>query len=130
GPLMKQAKFIADSVKKVMQSALDINSPSRVMKNEVGKWIPQGLALGIEENAKYITDAMNKVSDMIMTTTPEIALGAYGINHPDIMLSSGRLANSSVTNNNNRSYSPQINNYFTRDESTPSEVARKNKQQQ
>ena len=35
-----------------------ISSPSKVMANEVGKYIPEGIALGIEQNAGVVTDAM------------------------------------------------------------------------
>ena len=35
-----------------------ISSPSKLMRDEVGKWIPRGLADGISENAKYVDDAM------------------------------------------------------------------------
>ena len=35
-----------------------ISSPSKVMANEVGRYIPEGIALGIEQNAGAVTDAM------------------------------------------------------------------------
>lgn len=55
-----------DAATKVAQSALDaiksffgIASPSRLMQLEIGPYIPQGLAIGIEKNAGYVTDAMD-----------------------------------------------------------------------
>lgn len=42
---------IVDGVK----DALDINSPSRVMKKEVGRWIPPGVGEGIEEEMPNCT---------------------------------------------------------------------------
>lgn len=55
-----------DAATKVAQSALDaiksffgIASPSRLMQLEIGPYIPQGLAIGIEKNAGCVTDAMD-----------------------------------------------------------------------
>ena len=55
-----------DAATKVAQSALDaiksffgIASPSRLMQLDIGPYIPQGLAIGIEKNAGYVTDAMD-----------------------------------------------------------------------
>jgi phage-related protein len=39
-----------------------ISSPSKVMANEVGRYIPEGIALGIEQNADVVTDAMEDLS--------------------------------------------------------------------
>lgn len=39
-----------------VKDALDINSPSRVMKKEVGRWIPPGVGEGIEEEMPELYD--------------------------------------------------------------------------
>lgn len=44
------ARRIVDGFK----SALSIGSPSKVMDREVGRWIPAGVASGIEKNAKVV----------------------------------------------------------------------------
>jgi len=76
--LMATTKRIADSIKATMQSALDINSPSRVMREEVGRWIPEGIALGIKDNAKSVYKELeNMAGKMIMPASPEQALGAF-----------------------------------------------------
>lgn len=49
-----------------------IASPSKLMANEVGKYIPAGIAMGIEKNTKPITDAMHDITDMTET--------AFGMN--------------------------------------------------
>lgn len=52
-----------------------IKSPSKVMADEVGKWIPEGLAEGIEDNVKPVTDAMNDLTDLTTgTMTSELAM--------------------------------------------------------
>lgn len=52
-----------------------IKSPSTVMADEVGKWIPAGLAEGIEDNVKPVTDAMNDLTDLTTgAMTSELAM--------------------------------------------------------
>ncbi|WP_342512250.1 tape measure protein [Sporosarcina sp. FSL K6-1522] len=74
--LMATARRIADSIKATMQSALDIHSPSRVMRDQVGKMIPAGIAVGIKDNARMVYNELeNMANKMIMPATPEQALG-------------------------------------------------------
>lgn len=49
---------LVDGAKK----ALDINSPSKVFAKEVGKWIPDGIAVGITDNAKSALKAVKNLS--------------------------------------------------------------------
>ncbi|SHI01759.1 tape measure protein [Virgibacillus chiguensis] len=82
GRVMSTARSIANSVASTMKSALRIHSPSRVMKDDVGRWIPEGIALGIKDNAKSVYDEINKLSSaMVMTSTPEVALGTNRMAH-------------------------------------------------
>ena len=39
-----------------------INSPSKVMADEVGKWIPEGIAVGIDKNAKSVLGSMRDLT--------------------------------------------------------------------
>lgn len=48
-----------DSIVDKMKSVLSIGSPSRVMADDVGRWIPAGIAVGITGNASAVTDAMS-----------------------------------------------------------------------
>ena len=41
---------------------LKIESPSKVFANEVGKWIPEGIAVGIADNAKSVLGAMKDLT--------------------------------------------------------------------
>lgn len=52
--LMNIAKSALDSVKRFF----GIKSPSRVMADEVGRYLPLGIAQGIEKNASAVQDAM------------------------------------------------------------------------
>ena len=44
------------------KNALGINSPSKVFADEVGKWIPEGIAVGITKNAKSALKAMKNLT--------------------------------------------------------------------
>ena len=74
--VLSTARSIANSVASTMKSALKIHSPSRLMRDDVGKWIPEGIAMGIKENAKTVYRELDKLSEnMILTSSPEQALG-------------------------------------------------------
>lgn len=82
--VMATASNIAASVASTMQRALRINSPSRVMKDDVGRWIPEGIADGIDDKAHVVYDALNSMTgSMMKMTTPEAALGTsnIGVSH-------------------------------------------------
>lgn len=72
--ILKLCSGALDAVKKFF----GISSPSKVMANEVGKYIPEGIALGIEQNADVVTDAMEDIkadalsaaATMDISTTP------------------------------------------------------------
>ena len=66
--LWNAAKSIAKSALKAIKSALGIASPSKVMRDEVGKWIPSGVAVGIQANTKPLTDAMHSLSGLTTDT--------------------------------------------------------------
>lgn len=56
------AKGILDG----MKSALGIHSPSTLFRDQVGKFIPQGIAVGIEADTDKALEAINEMSDSIM----------------------------------------------------------------
>lgn len=63
------ARRIVDGFK----SALSIGSPSKVMDREVGRWIPAGIASGIEKNAKVVRDQVQAL------VGPDLTEGLPGI---------------------------------------------------
>lgn len=74
--VLNTARGIANDVTRTMQSALRIQSPSIVMRDEVGRWIPEGISVGIEEHAGLIDRVLNNMSqEMVKVSSPEIALG-------------------------------------------------------
>lgn len=62
--LWTAAERLAKKALNAMKSALGIQSPSRVMREEIGKWIPAGVAVGIQANTKPLTDAMHDLSSL------------------------------------------------------------------
>jgi len=66
GALWSAARSIAQSALNAIKSALGIASPSKVMRDQVGKWIPSGVAVGIEANTKPLTEALHDMS--VLTT--------------------------------------------------------------
>lgn len=76
GSVMATANSIAERVKATIKSALDIHSPSRAVRDEVGRFIPQGIAVGIEADAGVVEKSMLRLKEsMMIDTRPEIALG-------------------------------------------------------
>jgi len=54
---------IARSAWNSIKSFFGIASPSKLMKNTIGKYIPMGMAEGIDDNAKFVTDAMQNMAE-------------------------------------------------------------------
>lgn len=61
----KKIKGFGDSVVKGLKDFFGIKSPSRLMADEVGKFLPEGIAVGIDKNAKSVMSAMK---DLTMNT--------------------------------------------------------------
>jgi phage-related minor tail protein len=105
--LYNKAAEIASKIKKTIKKALDINSPSRVMRDEVGKWIPAGIADGIEGNLGVIGKSVNRMSAAMKPDMPELNGG--GLSAPQ-----------SITH----SPSITIQNMSVRDDSDIKKIAR------
>lgn len=62
GALWDAASSVASSALDAIKDFFGIASPSRVMRDEVGRYIPAGLALGIRQNTGEVADAMDELS--------------------------------------------------------------------
>ena len=60
------AKTVAETALKEAKAALSIHSPSKLMRDEVGRWIPEGIAQGISDNMDSASDAMGQVGTYAM----------------------------------------------------------------
>ena len=75
--IWQAAKNAASNALKAAKEALGIASPSRVMRDEVGKFIPSGLAVGIEANTKPLTDAMHDLTAITVgSVSPDLFIEA------------------------------------------------------
>lgn len=61
--LTSAAKEVAKSAYDSAKSYLKINSPSKLFRDDIGSAIPEGMAVGIEDNTDYVTDAMKGLAD-------------------------------------------------------------------
>ena len=64
--------IVKDTIKKVgnkivggIKSFFGIKSPSKLMRDEVGKFLPQGIAVGIEADTDKALDSIDKMNDEI-----------------------------------------------------------------
>ena len=105
--LMAQVNRIANSIKETIQSALDINSPSGVMRNEVGRWIPEGIALGIKDYAHIAEREATRLSNQLMIATPEQALGTSRMRYSGGL--AGNISNSSVSTDKSKKMENNVN---------------------
>lgn len=62
GAVVDAVKNLASSVVGAAKKALDINSPSRVMEDKIGKWIPLGIAEGMDEYSTAIDREMDSIA--------------------------------------------------------------------
>jgi phage-related protein len=80
GKIAEAAKSAAKSALDSAKSFLGIKSPSKVFEKEVGKWIPAGIALGIEKNSSVLTKAMDDITAMTTNGfTSSIASNRYAV---------------------------------------------------
>ena len=72
GQLLDAAANAAGNALDWMKKKLGIHSPSRVFRDEVGKWIPAGIAVGIEAEGDTIQDALDLVSNGLSFDTGDL----------------------------------------------------------
>ena len=107
GSVASAAASIAGAAVSAARSTLRINSPSKVFRDQIGRAIPEGMAVGIDKFSYYVDDSMTGLSkDVIdagkaladrVSFTPESALGLTSSIGPSF--GAGSVSNSSVTNN-------------------------------
>jgi len=75
--IISAAQSAARAALNAAKRFLGIASPSKVMRDQVGKFIPEGMAIGIEANTKPLQDAMHGLSELTTSTAQaDIARGA------------------------------------------------------
>lgn len=66
GWIKEKIQGFGDAVLSSIKSFFGIHSPSKVMKDEVGRWLPEGMAVGIEANTSSVTDAMDDLGKSVI----------------------------------------------------------------
>lgn len=66
GWITDAARSVAQKAKDAAEDLLDINSPSRVFRDEVGLMISKGLAIGIDKGAADAIDAAERLSKDVL----------------------------------------------------------------
>ena len=82
--LKSKIKGFVGDVTGWLKKFFKIGSPSKLMRDEIGRWLPEGMAVGIDRNAKSVLSSMrNLASDTLgvardgLTTTGRV-LGTTG----------------------------------------------------
>lgn len=63
--VINKVKSIGNSIKNAFTKFFKIASPSKLMRDSVGKFIPQGIAVGIEANTDSALDSIDKMNNEI-----------------------------------------------------------------
>ena len=66
--LFNAMKNIASKAVNAAKSALGIKSPSRVFAKEVGKYIPEGVSVGIQANTDSAIDSVKKLANSLVAS--------------------------------------------------------------
>lgn len=102
---MENVKGFFSGVLDGVKGALGIHSPSKVFADEIGKWIPKGVAVGIDANADSALKSMKNLSAELVATAR------------------GGLTNASTSLNSSGSMGGVVNN-FTQINNSPKPLSR------
>lgn len=81
GSVAAAAASIASSAVAAARSTLRINSPSKVFRDQVGRAIPEGMAVGIEKYGYYVNDSMTDLANKTIESGKKYTDG-FGFNLP------------------------------------------------
>lgn len=76
GEVVDAVKGAAGKISGAFKDFFDIHSPSRLMRDEIGKQIPAGIAVGITDNQKEAIKAANGLSDRVSSAFDGVVQGA------------------------------------------------------
>ena len=126
GSVAAAAASIAGSAVAAARATLAINSPSKVFRDQVGRAIPEGMAVGIEKYGYYVDDSMTDLANKTVESGKKYTDG-FGFDLPDrgdlvsgltdslasrFGSAGGGISNSNVTNNYTLNASGTANDNF------------------
>ena len=116
GIIIDAAKNAAKAAFNAAKEFLGINSPSKLFRYGIGQYIPEGMALGIEDNVSMVSKAMNDLTkEATGTINADVSMGISQSKYGKLAGTEGMNANGGFQQNVNI-YAPK--------ELSPSEVAR------
>jgi phage-related protein len=92
GWIKNKIKSFVGNVTSFIKKIFKIGSPSRLMEDQVGQWIPKGIAVGIDANTDSVYSAMKNMQEDISSS--------FGLN-PQLIGSSALNYSPNVIVNNN-----------------------------
>ena len=98
--LKEKVSNFASGITKSIKAAFKIKSPSRVMRDEIGKYLALGIASGIESNAGAVSEAIQALT----ADATKLDFGLDKISGRIVMGASGAIGNTTNTTNNTSSY--------------------------
>ncbi|WP_249663964.1 hypothetical protein, partial [Lysinibacillus sp. D4B1_S16] len=104
-PLVSKAQQIANSISATIQQALDIHSPSRVMKG-FGMNIGQGLIIGMDEMIHKVAQSSQRHSDAVSNSYESL-----GSNRAKSQANANTISSSTTTIDNRKTFAPVIHNH-------------------
>lgn len=108
GWLYDRVTGFANGLVNKFKSAFDSHSPSKLMAKEVGRWIPAGIAQGIEDNADVVDKAIKSISGKASSTS--LNFGVSGGSAVLSRVANGYGAGTVINNINNSRTINQTNN--------------------
>jgi len=92
--LKGKIKGFVGNVKDWLKKFFKIGSPSKLMETEIGRWLPEGIAVGVDKNAKSVFNAMkNLTAGTVNAAKNGLATANSGLS------STGSVATTGVVNN-------------------------------
>lgn len=98
--LKNKIKGFVGNVTDWVKKFFEIGSPSKLMEKEVGKWLPEGIAVGIDKNAKSVMQSMQNL------TANTLGAASAGLSSAGVATGASGVVNNFTQNN----YSPKALN--------------------
>jgi phage-related protein len=89
GWLIDRAKSIGESIVKGFKRGLGIASPSKVMRDQVGKWLIPGIVAGMESSMGSLDRFMGDVQRRITNPMVHVASPAVAVGGPTVLVDLG-----------------------------------------
>ena len=90
--MISALRDLASQALSAAKSALGIGSPSKLFADEIGRWIPEGVSVGITGNLEPINDALSEMINMSNTGINRALSSGMASNHAQKDIDYDRLA--------------------------------------